>query len=396
VFGVRPQGRSLLAGRFHQFLIGAEARLCFSSRRAKTGGLNDRNQEFRKPPMTPDRKKDMPGSGNPHEGPESNSETCRNHPLISIVICTQGLRPTLARCLASLESQNCDNKEIIVVLNGARDETFMGEMARYPVRLLFEPRRGVCVARNTAIAHVRGELVAFLDDDVEAHPGWLHEIVKGFGNERIACVTGHVVPRGPTYLDRERFERLYSSPRAMSAWTLDTSDRRWVSRVRGERIGSGCNMAFRRSFLIDQTRFPEDLGAGSPIGCEDENFMFLQVVKRGFGLHHSPLAIVDHYFDGDLNGRRRRAAQLYTGGVAFTLNLLCEARGIRFRLLKAHAGSLTRIFRRAATRALSADKPEELLSYSEKFRALMKGVWLFLQLRVRSKATKPGERPIAS
>ena len=42
-----------------------------------------------------------------------------------------------------------------------------------------EHGRGVNAARNTGVRATTAELVAFLDDDVYAPPGWLHAVRDG-------------------------------------------------------------------------------------------------------------------------------------------------------------------------------------------------------------------------
>ncbi len=274
--------------------------------------------------------------------------------------------------------------EVVVVLNGEANPAFACEMQKHPVRVLVEPRRGVCFARNTALPHLNGEIAAFLDDDVEVRSGWVHEIAKGFGDARVACVTGRVVPAGLSYLDSERLARFYSSPRVTSEWMLEASDRDWIWQVLGERAGAGCNMAFRHSFLTEHTSFPEDLGAGSLIGGADEDYMFLRVLRAGYALHHVPEAVVTHHFDGDPSGTRNRSAQLYAASVAFMLKLIWEERGIRFRLLKAIGSSAGRKLRRLRTRIASPGEPQEALSYVEKLLALFRGLWIFVRSRGRT------------
>ena len=49
--------------------------------------------------------------------------------------------------------------------------------APFPVRYVHEPAAGVANARNAALAAARGDLIAFLDDDEEAAPGWLAALI---------------------------------------------------------------------------------------------------------------------------------------------------------------------------------------------------------------------------
>ena len=49
----------------------------------------------------------------------------------------------------------------------------LAAQAPFAVRYVHEPISGVANARNAAVAAAEGGLIAFLDDDEEAAPGWL-------------------------------------------------------------------------------------------------------------------------------------------------------------------------------------------------------------------------------
>jgi glycosyltransferase involved in cell wall biosynthesis len=300
------------------------------------------------------------------------------------VLCTRGLSPSLLRCLDSLLNQECKRSEILLVLNGERDEAFAKAVSRYPVRLLNEPRRGVSAARNHAIPQARGEILAFVDDDVVAHANWLHELVKGFEDPKVACVAGRLVPDGLVGISSERIEHYYTGNRASSAWTLDASDPDCYQEALGGPAGFGCNMAFRKSFLENYARLPEDLGAGSVIGGCDEPYMFVQVLKHGFRIHHTPSAVVTHFFGEDRAGRKLRLMQAHAGTLAFTLKLLTEEPEVRWATLKWLMGGLRRRLSRIGAHKSLSSEPKEALSSMEKLRGYLRGPLVFWKSR-RSK-----------
>ena len=67
-------------------------------------------------------------------------------------------------------------------------------VARYGFRYALEPHPGHSWARNKAVAECRGEILAFMDDDMIADPHWLSAIVKTFEDPQIMCATGLVLP----------------------------------------------------------------------------------------------------------------------------------------------------------------------------------------------------------
>jgi glycosyltransferase involved in cell wall biosynthesis len=293
------------------------------------------------------------------------------------------------RCIELLAAQDCRRFEILLVFNGPMDEQLARAVAQFPVRLLNEPRRGVCNARNHAVPQAKGEILAFVDDDVSAEPNWLHELVKGFEDPAVNCVTGRVIPAGRLYLAAERADRYYTSERALSSWSLDASDPNWYQYILGEPVGFGCNMAFRKKFLENYALFPSDLGAGSLIGACDEFYMFVQVVKHGFRIRHVPTAAVTHFFEADDNKQKVRDAQLYAGGVAFALKLFTEEKTLRWATFKwLLAGFKRRARLILAQRAISSE-PQESLSPREKLRAYLRGLRVFWKWR-RSKGSETG------
>lgn len=294
----------------------------------------------------------------------------------------------LTQCLERLTAQEYANYEILVVLNGPDEASFAQIVSRFPVKLLNEPRRGVSIARNHAVTQAKGEILVFVDDDVLIGTDWLEEIVRGFEDPNVACVTGRVIPAGPLCINAERADRYYASERALSAWSLDASNPNWYQYILGEPVGFGCNMAFRKEFLEKYSLFPVDLGAGSLIGGGDEFYMYVQVVKHGFRIRHTPAAAATHYFENDTNKQKLRNAQLRAGSVAFALKLFLEESTLRPATLRWVFSGVRRRARHIWGQKAIASEPQELLSPGEKLRAYLRGLGMYLKSRGINKSTR--------
>jgi len=89
--------------------------------------------------------------------------------LVSVVVPTYNRADTLACTLDSVLAQSYDHFEIIVVDDGSTDGTRELVASRYGgeprIRYTWQENRGVTGARNTALAMVGGDHVAFLDSD---------------------------------------------------------------------------------------------------------------------------------------------------------------------------------------------------------------------------------------
>jgi glycosyltransferase involved in cell wall biosynthesis len=85
--------------------------------------------------------------------------------LVTIVIPCYGQAHFLAEAIESALAQTYPHVEIIVVNDGSRDET-ASVAARYrAVRYVEQANQGLAAARNTGLAHSRGEFLVFLDAD---------------------------------------------------------------------------------------------------------------------------------------------------------------------------------------------------------------------------------------
>jgi GT2 family glycosyltransferase len=102
-------------------------------------------------------------------------------PLVSVIIPTRDREDLLRCCLSSLEQYSDGNPptEIILIDNGSREPRTLAYLASLEdqahIRVLRRP--GVfnyAALNNEAVALARGEVVALLNNDIEAtHPGWL-------------------------------------------------------------------------------------------------------------------------------------------------------------------------------------------------------------------------------
>ena len=134
-------------------------------------------------------------------------------PEISVVIPHLNQPDFLRRCLASLRDQkNAPPHEIIVVDNGspAPPEALCAE---FGARLLHQPAPGPGLARNAGVEAARAPILAFIDADCRADPGWLAAIAARFATPEIEILGGDVRiargdPANPTML--EAYESVYA------------------------------------------------------------------------------------------------------------------------------------------------------------------------------------------
>src|SRR5215217_4632064 len=96
-------------------------------------------------------------------------------PRVSLLFPTRRRREYLAVALASVAPQAAAHgAEIVVVEDDPADpEAERLVTGHGGVYLSHGEPRGINAARNTALGAASGELLCFLDDDVEAWPGWL-------------------------------------------------------------------------------------------------------------------------------------------------------------------------------------------------------------------------------
>jgi len=91
--------------------------------------------------------------------------------LVSVVIPCYNYARFLDQAIRSALDQNYPAIEIVVVNDGSTDDP-AAVVARFPmVRYVTQENRGLAAARNTGLAHCKGDLVVFLDADDRLLPG---------------------------------------------------------------------------------------------------------------------------------------------------------------------------------------------------------------------------------
>jgi GT2 family glycosyltransferase len=215
---------------------------------------------------------------------------------VTVAVCTRDRPARLRRCLEALLAQ-CTAPQILVVDNAPSSDASARLVAeRFSnVGYVVEPRPGLDHARNRAIDASTTEIIAFTDDDAVADDRWTTAIATAFDEEPdLAMVTGLVVPLELETPAQHIFERLGGFGRGVV--------RRWVSvdpscagrRLGTGELGTGANMAFRRSALREVGGFDPALDVGTPTGGGGDHDVFHRVLAAGMLVRYEPAAIVFH------------------------------------------------------------------------------------------------------
>jgi len=221
-------------------------------------------------------------------------------PKISVIIATHNRADLVAVALESLAQQTIPGNEfeVIVVDNASSDHTpaVVQKMTAIIPRLnyVLETRLGLSWARNAGLEAAQGRLVAYLDDDARAEPGWLEALLAAFTltTPAPACVGGPV------------FLNWGGLPKSVPAryWTLLS----YVNYGDNDRPLSekeylvGANMAFDRQALIGVGGFSTQLGRqGSKLLSGEEAQVVSQIRRAGGSVYYAAKAAVWHIVQPD-------------------------------------------------------------------------------------------------
>ncbi|MER8224127.1 glycosyltransferase [Streptomyces sp. NPDC094143] len=223
-------------------------------------------------------------------------------PYASVVVATRERAGQLARALDSLLAQDHPRFEIVVVDNApVTRETRELVERKYAerVRYVCEPVPGLAVAHNAGLAAVRGEVVAFTDDDVVADPRWLTELTAPFAADAaLGCGTGLILPARLTTPAQVLLESHGGFAKGFTPRTYDPADPpvdEPLFPFTAGRFGSGANMAFRTEVLRRVGGFDPATGAGTAARGGDDLYGFVRVLAEGYRLRYTPYALVWHH-----------------------------------------------------------------------------------------------------
>ena len=214
-------------------------------------------------------------------------------PEISVVVVNWNRRDMLVGCLHSLERQLGINFEVILVDNGSNDgsaDAAESLTLSYPLRILRNRENtGFCAANNQGIAVARGEWIALLNNDAEAEPDWLSEMLRvAVDDPRVGMVACKIV----VFDNPRRIDKVGhliwpdGQNRGRGTGELDHGQ---YDRIEEVLWPDGCAALYRRSMLQQIGGFDEDLFAYG-----DDAELGLRARLAGWGCIYTPHAVVRH------------------------------------------------------------------------------------------------------
>ncbi|HWC00673.1 MAG TPA: glycosyltransferase family 2 protein [Bryobacteraceae bacterium] len=235
--------------------------------------------------------------------------------FISILLSTRNRASELRRALESLmipANLSAEDWEIIIVDNGSSDHTaeLCAEFAqRYPrhFRALSEPTPGKSRALNRALSHVRGEILALIDDDVICDPGYLAGLRKTF-SDGFADIA-----QGRTFVD-------YHCPRP--DWFDHSFDQMMLLTDLGEqrlelhRGFWGVNVAMPMQAITKVGGFCLEIGPGAASGLGEDGELAVRLKSSGYRLFYSPHMVLRHQVSGQRLTKRYVLGRSYRIGMS--------------------------------------------------------------------------------
>ncbi len=222
-----------------------------------------------------------------------------NLPLVSIIIPTYGREEALRDTIKDSLAQDYPNFEILVVdqtpTHESETEKFLQNLANTnKIRWFRLDWASLPGARNYGVRRSQGEIIIFIDDDVQMSPQYIQSHVHNYQeNPEIGAVAGRVFDRMKLADSGNKLIIEDLPAEAMDpgiAWYhIDL-----VHTVKPQQVISarGCNMSYRRDIFTKHGVWFDERFRGSAV--REESDFCLRLRRTGYQIWYDPEANLVH------------------------------------------------------------------------------------------------------
>jgi glycosyltransferase involved in cell wall biosynthesis len=212
--------------------------------------------------------------------------------------------------------------EVVVVVDGSKDgsaEALRALQAPFPLTVLEQDNQGSATARNRGSSVARGEILLFLDDDMEAHPRLLAEHERSH-SEGANAVLGHIPlhPGAPVNFLTAEF-KLWAEQRA-SRLSQPGASLTLQDLLTGQ-------ISVRREVFEKAGRFDVNFTLGGAYGNSDVDFGY-RLLNGGSKIVFNLYALSYHNYVIQPRNYLRQARKTGRADVAFARKHPAQARAI--------------------------------------------------------------------
>jgi glycosyltransferase involved in cell wall biosynthesis len=315
----------------------------------------------------------------------------KNIVSISVIIPTYNRAAILPMCLDSVVKQDYpqDKYEILVVDNGSTDntkQTVKEAIATYlshQIRYIFEPELGLLSGRHRGALEAKGEILTFIDDDIEADIGWLQAIQESFEDSSVQLVGGRNLPRykvdPPEWLDWFWLNHSYGRY-CVDLSLLDFGDQ---AREIDANYVWGLNFSIRKQALFDLGGFHPDCIPRhlQHFQGDGETGVTQKANQYEYKAIYQPKALVFHQISRERMTHHYFDQRYFYQGVCDSYSEIRQRHGLSKQVyVIAKFKNLLRPYKRAII-TLSRKKTEKSILRERFWRAYQKG-YLFHQSAV--------------
>ncbi|MBN1477669.1 glycosyltransferase family 2 protein [Candidatus Sumerlaeota bacterium] len=241
-------------------------------------------------------------------------------PRISIVVLTYNSDRIIGECLKSIQPL-ADRAELIVVDNASADET-RRVVSRHcpPFELIAnDTNRGVSGGNNVGWRASRGDIVIFVNPDVEVTPGWMEALVEPLLDpESRVGITGSKLLYPGTRTIQHAGGIIYPNGMVDHFGNGEEDVGQW-DHVEDVDYVTGASLAIRRGLLEDLGGFDEDFNPA----YYEETDLCVRARRMGWAVRMVPRSVAYHHESTVLQRRSARFLRLfYRGRMRFVMKTM--------------------------------------------------------------------------